>query len=301
MPMAGTFKNASGTKAGTQSLPTPMPMSVNAATEAEIDGPADYKSQVNGIVPGYSGHVPRARDKYAASAHGGIAPERGPHVAKGPQTGHVRPEDVLPPHFVDYVEKSRGVMPGYCGFRPESVHVKNVSAYGGIPHQGMRDSAANAGIGLNFGVSSDEGPGQLQQGNRGGAVDNCSANLSHNGFEFRRAQDVTDDPPSFRDNVGGVLPGYTGHVRACTTHRTYPYHPRAFIFPRPNRLVSPRWLRSLTRHRPPFLRAGPTLEREARRLTLRRPLSRQALRADGADGARGLQGLGAGPADWPGG
>jgi len=212
MPMAGTFKNASGTKAGTQSLPTPMPMSVNAATEAEIDGPADYKSQVNGIVPGYSGHVPRARDKYAASAHGGIAPERGPHVAKGPQTGHVRPEDVLPPHFVDYVEKSRGVMPGYCGFRPESVHVKNVSAYGGIPHQGMRDSAANAGIGLNFGVSSDEGPGQLQQGNRGGAVDNCSANLSHNGFEFRRAQDVTDDPPSFRDNVGGVLPGYTGHV-----------------------------------------------------------------------------------------
>ena len=52
MPMSGTFKMASGTKPGLQSLPTPMPMSVSAATEAEINGPVDYKAQVGGIVPG---------------------------------------------------------------------------------------------------------------------------------------------------------------------------------------------------------------------------------------------------------
>lgn len=206
MPMSGTFVTKSGTKAGTQSLPTPMPMSSDASSQAEIGVQSDYKDQVNGILPGYAGHVPRARDKYAGASTGSIAPTRGPHVAIGPQDGHVRPEDVLPPRFVDYIETQKGCMPGYAGFRPESVHVKNVSAFGGIPHQG---TGYHQDSGLNFSVGSDNGPSHLEQGNRT--------------FDWRR-RNTGAAPPSFRDNVGGILPGYTGHVpRATEKHGTSHY------------------------------------------------------------------------------
>ena len=215
--MEGTFVTKSGTKAGTQSLPTPMPMSTNPDSHGEINGPPDYKDQVNGILPGYSGHIPRARDKYAGSATGSIAPGKGEdgykvygvggHVAIGPQAGHVRPEDVLPPRFVEYIEKSAGCMPGYTGFRPESVHVKNVAAYGGIPHQ----VTGNAGeVGLNFSMQSDNSTAMhLEQGDRS--------------YDWRRTP-LDAPPPSFRDNVGGVLPGYAGHVpRAVEKHGTSHY------------------------------------------------------------------------------
>jgi len=206
MPMTGTFTTKTGTKAGTQVLPTPMPMSTNPSSQAEIGIQKDYKDQVNGILPGYSGHVPRARDKYSAASTGSIAPERGPHVFKGPQAGHVRPEDVLPPRFVEYIETHKGCVPGFAGFRPESVHVKNVSAYGGVPHQVAIQQDA---VGLNFSVESDNGPGQFQQGNRT--------------FDWRRKVPA-EAPPSFRDNVGGVIPGYTGHVpRATEKHGTSHY------------------------------------------------------------------------------
>jgi len=208
MPMEGTYVQKSGAVAGTQSLPTPPTMSSNASSQAEIGIDSDYKDQVNGIVPGYSGHIPRARDKYAGASTGSIAPERGPHVAKGPQDGHVRPEDVLPPRFVEYIETQKGCVPGFAGFRPESVHVKNVSAYGGVPHQVGEQAKTNA-VGLNFSMSSDEGEAQLAQGNRS--------------FDWRRNPERAA-PPSFRENVGGVLPGYTGHVpRATEKHGTSHY------------------------------------------------------------------------------
>jgi hypothetical protein len=208
MPMDGVFRLQTGCM---PSLPTPNTMSSNASTAAEIGGDPDYKSQVNGIIPGYSGHVPRARDKYAGSALGGIVPEgaagRGA-PGRGPQAGHVRPEDVLPPRFVDYVSNARGVMPGYCGFRPESGHVKNVSAYGAIPFGGV--GGINDAIGLNAGLNMSSMGDGLHQGCRD--------------FDYRRPQDVEEPPPSFRDNVGGVLPGYTGHVpRAVEKHGTSHY------------------------------------------------------------------------------
>ena len=52
--------------------------------------------------------MPRSRDKYAGSAHGGVAPRFGPHVAIGEQAGHVRPEDVIPPQFESYMRKQQG-------------------------------------------------------------------------------------------------------------------------------------------------------------------------------------------------
>ena len=41
------------------------------------DASLDFKTAVRGIVPGYAGHVPRARDMYGSPAVGGITPERG--------------------------------------------------------------------------------------------------------------------------------------------------------------------------------------------------------------------------------
>ena len=41
------------------------------------DASLTFKSAVKGIVPGYSGHVPRARDMYGTATTGGITPERG--------------------------------------------------------------------------------------------------------------------------------------------------------------------------------------------------------------------------------
>jgi len=206
--MDGTYVQKSGTKAGTQSLPTPMPMSTNASTAAEIGGALDYKDQVGGVVPGYAGHMPRSRDKYAGSAHGGIAPERGPPTAKGAQQGHHRPEDVIPPVFEAFIASERGVMPGYTGFRPEARHVHNVSAFGGIVATSgifgnARGPGATGGLGTATAATSIE---ELSQGTRT--------------FDWQR-NPVADQPPSFRDNVGGVLPGYTGHVpRATEKHGT---------------------------------------------------------------------------------
>merc|ERR1719198_2726285 len=34
----------------------------------------DYQKEANGIIPGYAGHIPRARDKYGGAAHGGCSP-----------------------------------------------------------------------------------------------------------------------------------------------------------------------------------------------------------------------------------
>jgi len=213
MPMEGTYKTKSGTKAGTQSLPTPMPMSVNASTVAEINGPPDYKDQVNGIIPGYSGHMPRARDKYAASAHGSVAPKFGPHNSIGPQTGHVRPEDVIPPRFDSYMRTAQGTVPGYTGWRPEAAHVKNVSAWGCVPHErGNGYETPNVGLSATVGSLADPSK----------PADHTEQGVRQ--YDWRRKNKQAEPPPSFRDNVGGVLPGYAGHVpRSDEKHGTSHY------------------------------------------------------------------------------
>ena len=172
-------------KPGAVSLPTPMPMSVNPDTAAEINGEVDYKEQVNGIVPGYAGHMPRSRDKYAGSAHGGIADPYKPPTAKGPQKGCTRAEDVIPTTFASYVTNVNGVMPGYTGYRPKSHDVFNVTAFGGIPPD-------------------------MQTG------------MHERSYDWHR--NPVEPPPSFRDSVGGVVPGYTGFVPfAVDKHGTSHY------------------------------------------------------------------------------
>ena len=172
VPQIGESKNEGA--GGTVSLPTPLPMSVNPSTDGEIDGSADYKASVNGIVPGYSGHMPRSRDKYAGSAHGGLnSNPYSPPEKRGPQKGCVREEDVVPDIFAKYKDTVVGVMPGYTGYRPASKDVFNVSAYGGIPND-------------------------MQTG------------MHERAYDWKRVP--APEPPDFLEAVGGVVPGYTGHV-----------------------------------------------------------------------------------------
>lgn len=172
VPQNGVSKNEGAH--GTVSYPTPSPMSVNCSTETEIDGIPDYKYSVNGILPGYSGHVPRARDKYAGASSGAINLDQfSPPDKRPPQKGCTREEDVVPEAFSAYVASVKGVMPGYTGYRPASKDVFNVSAYGQIP------------------------------------ADYTEA-LHERSYSYQRKP--TPPEPDYLEAVGGVLPKYAGFV-----------------------------------------------------------------------------------------
>ena len=101
-------------------------ISMGPSGDATCDIP-DYAPEANGIIPGYAGHIPRARDKYGGAAHGGcsVAIHGQKHI--GPQIAHVKTEvlgnrygsDGLPlppqavePVFDNFKTKVQGVMPG---------------------------------------------------------------------------------------------------------------------------------------------------------------------------------------------
>jgi len=149
----------------------------------------DYAPQANGIIPGYSGHIPRARDKYGGSAHGGcsVAIHGQKHI--GPQIAHQKrdalgnrfgtdglplPPKAVEPVFDNFKVNVQGVMPGYGGFRPGARDESGGAAFGGVKR---------------FGVINDN-----------------------------REMHV-NPKPEFVDEVAGVLPGYTGYVpKAKHTH-----------------------------------------------------------------------------------
>jgi len=149
----------------------------------------DYAPEANGIIPGYAGHIPRARDKYGGAVHVGCAlPAHGAHKHMGPQALHQKvdalgnrfgtdglplPPEAVEPRFDNYKTKTHGVMPGYGGFRP-----------------GARDECGFATVGgiKRFGASESRTP-------------------------------HVNPKPEFVDEVSGVLPGYTGYVpQAKHTH-----------------------------------------------------------------------------------
>lgn len=148
----------------------------------------DYAPEANGIIPGYAGHIPRARDKYGGSAHNGASIAIHGHKHIGPQIAHEKTEalgnrygtDGLPlppkavePRYQNYKEKSKGVMPGYGGFRP-----------------GARDECGYAQVG----------------------------GIQRFGKAETRVPYPANKPPIV-DQVSGVLPGYTGYVpSAKNTH-----------------------------------------------------------------------------------
>ena len=130
-PQIGHEKHAAlGNKFGMDGLP----LSGNEI-EPRFD---NYKQKVQGVMPGYGGFRPGARDECGAATFGGIkrfgqGQNRGAHEAPKP----------------DFVPQVRGVLPGYTGYVPTSKNTHGVSHYGGIAggHHNMPASGPQKGHG----------------------------------------------------------------------------------------------------------------------------------------------------------
>ena len=155
--------------------------------------PDAYKYSSRGVVPGYAGHVPKARDTFGSTAVGGLAPDPnvGAHKKMGAMSGHAeampweKDYDWETQVYNGYATKKTGVMPGYAGFRPGARDVDGTAAFGGIPHSGPQ------GLG--------DTPVQKADWDKG---------------RMKAAED-------FRQTVHGILPGYAGHVpNAIDKHGT---------------------------------------------------------------------------------
>ena len=70
------------------SIPTPLSMMQSHPDQSAY--PDAHKYSSGGVVPGYQGHVPRARDTFGSTATGGLAPDIhvGAHKKMGCMTGH---------------------------------------------------------------------------------------------------------------------------------------------------------------------------------------------------------------------
>ena len=113
------------------------------------------------------------------------------------QQSHARPEDVTPPAIEQFIAETNGILPGYAGFRPEAGDAHDVSKFGGVMQRPP---------------FHDPWAPKMQPNDPFKRY-----------FEWRREKDITDDPPSFRESVGGVKSGYTGYVarglfKIGTTH-----------------------------------------------------------------------------------
>jgi len=177
-----------------QSAKTPFSM-MQSHPDAEAY-PDAHRNQSRGVVPGYAGHVPKARDTFGSSAVGGLAPEPhvGAHKKLGPMMGHAEPVpweknyDWETQVYNQFSEKKTGVMPGYAGFRPGARDVDGVAACGKIPHDG--------------------------------AYGQGDASPQKAGWDQGRMKPDTD----FRQVVHGIVPGYAGHVpNAIDKHGVTPF------------------------------------------------------------------------------
>ena len=162
-----------------------------------------YRSEVKGIVPGYAGHVPRARDQYGESAVGGMQPTAwGNTRHMGSAEGHsVNPygqNELLADEkkwqkeeerFRSYDNRNGGVMPNYAGHRPGARAVEATSAFGKWR-------------------AADGAPGGI-----GGKVSSWQLNdtADFTGLSGN-SESTTGSKISYRAQVGGVLPGYQGFV-----------------------------------------------------------------------------------------
>lgn len=170
---------------------TDISMSVDAVSH----GVKKYRNEVGGIVPGYQGHVPRARDQFGESAVGGLQPDPwSGHRHNGPAVGHyvnaqgqteLMKDEKKWQHeekrFEAYKERNGGVMANYAGHRPGARAVEATSAYSVVSRPGK--------------------PGSFEF--------NDTADFTG---KSGNSQATTGQKDSYRAQVGGVVPGYKGFV-----------------------------------------------------------------------------------------
>ena len=167
------------------------PLSMMQSHPDQSAYPDAHKYSSGGVVPGYQGHVPRARDTFGSTATGGLAPDIhvGAHKQMGCMTGHesqgygqkhsAGPLGAGPlsdSKYAAFSEKKSGVMPGYAGFRPGARDHYASQAYGGIVHDGASGQGRN-----------EQEKAGWDKGRGGPGVD-------------------------YKGIVHGLVPGYTGHV-----------------------------------------------------------------------------------------
>ena len=104
-----------------------------------------YKEEVNGIVPGYAGHIPSARDEVGLTAYGNVnrfgpnpqSPMGHAHLGGGVLGGKERFTGKTADMTSDRMEyrnvNPRGVVPGYSGFVPAARDKFGGTTYGGGP------------------------------------------------------------------------------------------------------------------------------------------------------------------------
>lgn len=155
-----------------------------------------YRNEVGGIVPGYQGHVPRARDQFGESHVGGLKPDpwsgqRHMHAAVGHSVNSIGQAELMSDEkkwqkeeerFAAYKERNGGVMANYAGHRPGARAVEATSAYS---------------------VVSRPGKASIWSGENDTAA---FTGLSGN------SQATTGTQVSYRAQVGGIVPGYKGFV-----------------------------------------------------------------------------------------
>jgi hypothetical protein len=183
-------------------------------------GKPDHSKSVGGILPGYSGHVPRAIHKYGGSAVGNTPQfdksaehaevqelrelfSRSPEVRGLPEGGDFSrsdpnddgeewwprsaPKAAIEGQMRDFRDVRNGVLPKYAGHVPRAKDKYGASAYGHtVTIDGVSKDQSNSGVKV---------PGKIME-------------------QLNRENTKTEVPfkPTQRLDGNGVLPGYRGHV-----------------------------------------------------------------------------------------
>ena len=132
LPEGGDYPRADPNDDGEEWWPRSPP---KAAIEGYM---TDYRHEINGVIPKYAGHVPRAKDKYGGSAFGKTRTVAGQSLDKsnsGVKTegvmGQVNRENTKAevPFAPSQRLDGNGVIPGYRGHVPNVVNAIGMSTY----------------------------------------------------------------------------------------------------------------------------------------------------------------------------
>eukprot|EP00966_Prymnesium_polylepis_P322898 7379128-Prymnesium_polylepis.1 len=157
--MTGTPRSRQGYVTTNLPATSRTPIKVGERLNYPRDDLDSFRNQVGGIIPGYSGHRPGARDKYGGAAVGNVQPFGGPPrqgspARQPPPRVQARPgsssaplryfspestkwgnNDSHPREVRQYKEEVRGIVPGYAGHIPTARDEVGQTAYGNVPAQ----------------------------------------------------------------------------------------------------------------------------------------------------------------------
>jgi len=179
----------------------PLPYRFEDAQEK----PNLYRDEVRGIVPGYSGHVPRAQHAYSGTHYGPMELIKDPSPQKKLVAQARHPSTKEPVVLGDpYREMVDGIIPGYAGHVPKSAFTYGVSHQGGCqPFTGDSPTKQKRG---------DDFLARLIVAERSDMVFEDQDEHIKEGQWWPKKAPTEQRAESYRDQVSGIVPGYAGHV-----------------------------------------------------------------------------------------